>query len=131
MKGEIKVAELIYADESYKIIGACFNVYKEMGCGFLESVYHECLELELAYQNISYVSQQEVKLSYRGKKLSKTFIPDFICFEKIIVELKAVSKLADEHRAQVLNYLNATEYKLGLLVNFGHFPKLEYQRIVL
>jgi len=123
--------ELIYPNESYAIIGACFNVYKQMGCGFLESVYQECLGIELEYQGIPFQAQKELTVKYRDRPLKQTFKPDFVCYDAIIVELKAVSKLTDEHRAQMLNYLNATGFKLGLLVNFGHYPKLEYERIVL
>ena len=104
---------LIYPEESYKIIGACFNVYKEKGCGFTEPVYQECLEIELEHQEIQFEAQKKLKLIYRGKELEKTFKPDFICYNKLIVEIKAVSNLIDEHRAQVLNYLNATEMKIG------------------
>ena len=120
---------IVYANESYNIIGACFNVYKDKGCGFLESVYQECLQIEFDFKKIPYVAQQELYLNYRGKRLEKTFKTDFTCYEKIIVELKAVSKLIDEYRAQVLNYLNATGMELGILVNFGHYPQLEYERI--
>lgn len=123
--------DLIYADECYKIIGSCFEVYKDKGSGFLESVYQECLEIEFHHQGISSESQKELSLSYRGQILKQTYKPDFLCFGKIIVEIKALSGIIDEFRAQILNYLNATKYKLDLLVNFGHHPKLEYERIVL
>jgi GxxExxY protein len=122
--------DVVYKEESYRIIGACFEVYKERGCGFLEAVYQECLEIELGIQGIPFVVQPELVLSYKGTRLKQTYKPDFVCFEKIIVELKAVSGLADEHRAQVHNYLRATGVKLGLLVNFGHHPLLEWERIV-
>ena len=122
---------LICADETYKIIGACFEVYKQKGCGFLEPVYQECLEIELAVQNILYEPQKELFLEYRGQRLKSTYKPDFICFDKIVVEIKAVSNLIDEHRAQLLNYLHATGLKVGLLVNFGHFPKIEHERFVI
>jgi GxxExxY protein len=121
---------LIYRDESFKIIGACFEVYNDMGCGFLEPVYQECLAIEHRYQSIPFVPHQQLRLFYRDEELKQKYIPDFICFEKIIVEIKAVSKLTDEHRAQVINYLNATGYQLGLLVNFGGHPKLEWERLV-
>ena len=111
--------ELIYKEESYAIIGACFEVYKNKGCGFLEPVYHEFLEIELEFQRIPSLSKPPQTLQYRGRTLVQTFSPDFICYEKIILEIKAVSALCDEHRAQVLNYLSATVCKLGLLVNFG------------
>ena len=125
------MTEILFREESYSIVGACFNVYKDKGCGFLEPVYHECCEIEFSFQKIPFLSQPELELSYRGQLLRQRYKPDFICFDKVIVELKAVSALADEHRAQLLNYLNATKLKLGLLVNFGHHPKLEYERIVL
>lgn len=124
------MAEIIYREESYKIIGTCFEVYKEKGCGFTEPVYQECLQLELQLQGILYVSQPLMELQYKGTKLEQHFRADFVCFDCIIVELKAVSKLVDEHRAQVFNYLHANKFRLGLLVNFGHHPRLEYERIV-
>jgi GxxExxY protein len=122
--------ELIYKDESYAIIGACFAAYREKGCGFLEPVYHECLEIELEFQRISVLSKPSQTLQYRGRILIQTFNPDFVCYDKIILEIKAVSELCDEHRAQVLNHLSATGCKLGLLVNFGHYPGIEYERLL-
>ena len=122
--------DLIYKDEAFKIMGACFEVYKGKGCGFLEPVYQECLEIELELQGMPFVLQKSLKLEYKGRSLRQTYTPDFICYEKIILEIKAVTQLADEYRAQVINYLNATGYKLGLLVNFGHYPKLEWERLV-
>ncbi len=122
--------ELIYRDEAYRIVGACFEVYKEKGCGFLESVYQECLEIEFRLQGIPFVAQRIIMLEYKGEPLRHTYTPDFVCFNEIIVEIKAISELASEHRAQVINYLHATEIELGLLVNFGHYPKLEWERIV-
>ena len=123
--------ELVYKDESYRIMGACFEVYKEMGCGFVEPVYQECLELELGIQGLPFVAQAALRLRYKGRRLKRKYTPDFIIFGKIVVEIKAVKELADKHRAQVYNYLKATGYRLGLLVNFGHYPKVEYERIVL
>lgn len=123
------MSELIYEQESYAIRGACYEVYRVMGCGFLESVYQECLEIELSLRQIPFQSQVRLPLAYKRHPLKQECIPDFICHEKIILEIKAVSALIDEHRAQVLNYLNATKYRLGLLVNFGHYPGLEIERI--
>ena len=123
------MSELIYKDESYKIIGACFEVYNQKGFGFTELIYQECLEIEFQIQNISFVAQPKLELEYKGKKLNQFFVPDFICFDKIIVEIKAVSKLANEHLTQTLNYLNATQLKLAWLVNFGQFGGLERKRI--
>jgi len=123
--------DIIHPDESYRIIGACFEVYKDKGCGFLEAVFQECLELELGDQGIPFQPQSQLPLAYKGRPLKTRYVADFLCYEKVILEIKAVEKLADEHRAQLLNYLNATGHRLGLLVNFGHYPKLEWERIVL
>jgi GxxExxY protein len=125
------MSEIIYRDEAYRIMGACFEVYTEKGCGFLEAVYQECLEIEFMARETPFVAQPKLALSYRGRLLRQTYTPDFICFDRIVVELKAVTALADEHRAQVHNYLRATGHRLGLLVNFGHYPKVEYERIAL
>ena len=123
--------DILYKEESFAIIGACFNVYNDKGCGFLEPVYQECLGIEFVFQNIPAEPQKKLELFYREQKLEQFYQPAFVCFGKIIVELKAVEKIADGHRAQVLNYLNATGYKLGMIINFGHYPNLEYERIVL
>ena len=123
------MAEIVYKAESYAIIGACFEVYNEKGCGFLEPVYQECLGIEFEHQRIPAIAKPSLTLSYRGRILKQTYEPDYVCFGKIIVELKAVSALTDQHRAQLLNYLHATGFELGLLVNFGHYPGLEYERI--
>lgn len=122
--------EIIYRDESYAIMGACFEVYKEKGCGFLEGVYQECLALEFALQQIPVIAQIPLELAYKGRPLQQKYVPDFVCFDKIILEIKAVTQLDDVHRAQVHNYLRSTGYKLGLLVNFGHHPLLQHERIV-
>jgi GxxExxY protein len=125
------MSELLYPKESYAIVGVCFNVYNEMGCGFLEAVYQECLQMELRTQGIPFVAQPTLSLAYRGQQLKQTYQPDFVCYDRIVVELKVAECLADAHRAQVLNYLHATGFKLGLLVNFGQWPKLDYERIAL
>jgi GxxExxY protein len=124
------MADLIYKDESFKIMGACFEVYNELGCGFLEPVYQECLEIEMAMQEMPFRAQEQLKLRYKDHLLTQVYEPDFICWEKVIVEIKAVSELAHIHRAQLQNYLKATGHRLGLLVNFGNYPKLEWERIV-
>jgi GxxExxY protein len=121
--------KLIHEEETYRILGACFEVYKEKGCGFLEAVFQECLEMELGFQGIPFVAQPELALTYKGRPLKQKYKPDFVCYERVLVELKAVSKLTDEHRAQVINYLHATGLRVGLLVNFGHYPKVEHERI--
>lgn len=122
--------EIVYKDESYRIVGSCFEVYKEKGCGFVEPVYQECLSLELGFQGIPFLEQPALSMNYKGRLLTQTYKPDFVCYDKIVLEIKAASKLTDEHRAQVHNYLKATGHKLGLLVNFGHYPDVEWERIV-
>jgi GxxExxY protein len=123
--------DILCKEESFAIIGAGFNVYNDKGCGFLEPVYQECMGIELAFKEIPAEAQKKIDLFYRDQKLEHFYQPDFICFGKIVVELKAVDKITDAHRAQVINYLNATGLKLGLIINFGHYPGLEYERIVL
>jgi len=126
-----KHEKILFKEEGYEIQGAIFDVYREMGCGFLESVYQECLEKELGKRGISFVAQQELQLTYKGEPLQQTYRPDLICYGQIIVELKAVKDIAPEHKAQVINYLKATGIKLGLLVNFGTYPKASITRLAL
>ncbi len=128
--GKGVLMSLVYEQESYAIRGVVYEVYKNKGCGFVEPVYQECLQIEFLLRDLPAAPQPRLQLDYKGHPLRCEYIPDFICYGKIIVELKAVSKLADEHRAQVHNYLKATGYKLGLLINFGHYPKVELERIV-
>lgn len=122
---------IIYKEESYQIQGAIFEVYREMGCGFLEAVYQECLEKEFALRSMQFVAQQKLLLTYKRQPLSQSYQPDFICYGKIIVGLKAVKEIAPEHKAQVINYLKATGFKLALLVNFGSYPKATILRLAL
>jgi GxxExxY protein len=119
-----------HAEETYRILGACFEVYNEMGCGFLEPVYQECLESELRIQEIPFESQAVLEIEYKGIRLEKRYQPDLICFGTVVVEIKAAASLLIEHEAQLLNYLKVGEFEVGLLVNFGHYPKLEYTRLV-
>ncbi len=121
--------ELIYPRRGYKILGACFEVYKQVGCGFTEPLYQECLEFELLNRGIPFVSQPEIPFVYKGKKTKKHFVPDLVCFESVILEIKALENLTKRNESQVLNYLFATEMKLGILANFGHHPLLEHKRI--
>jgi GxxExxY protein len=121
--------QIVFKEEGYAIVGACFEVYNEKGCGFLEPVYQECLQIEFEHQSIPAIAKPALTLSYRDRPLLQTYQADFVCYGKIIVELKAASALADEHRVQLLNYLHATGFHLDLLVNFGHYPRLEYERI--
>jgi len=111
--------DLLYKEEAYQIMGACFEVYQE------------ALEMELELQSIPFSSQQRIKLYYKGREMNRRHLPDFLVIGKVTVEIKAVDKLTDKHRAQAINYLHATGCELTLLVNFGHYPKLEWERIVL
>ncbi len=123
--------KILYAEEGYRIQGAAFEVYREKGCGFLEPVYQECLYKEMRMQGVPFVAQPPVKLDYKGESLEQIYRPDFIAFEKIVLELKAVKAILPEHRAQAFNYLKATGLRLAIILNFGHFPKMEIERIVL
>jgi GxxExxY protein len=124
------MSDILFKSESYAIQGAIFDVYREIGCGFLEPVYQECLERELTFKKIPFVAQKELRLYYRGEMINKTYQADFLCYDKIIVEIKAVSEIIGAHNAQVLNYLKLSKLKLGLLVNFGHYPGATVDRIV-
>ena len=123
--------KVVFREESYAIQGAVFEVYREMGCGFLEAVYQECMEKELQRRGVQFRSRPELQLQYKGETLAQTYMPDLICHDRIVVELKAVKTLAPEHEAQILNYLKATGFKLGLLVNFGSYPTATVRRFVL
>jgi len=125
------MSELLFKDESYAIQGAVFEVYREVGCGFLEAVYQECFERELALRGIPFEAQKPLGLVYKGNPLVQTYKADVICYGKIIVELKAVREFAPEHRAQALNYLKLTGLRLVLLVNFGSHPLAKIERLVL
>jgi GxxExxY protein len=120
----------LFEKESYAIRGALFEVYKDKGAGFLEDVYQECLELELSDQNIPFEAQVSLDLNYKGRSLKKKYKPDFLCYDEIILEIKAVRQLEDIHRAQVINYLKATKKRLGFLVNFKSHPHITIERII-
>lgn len=122
---------LIFETETYEVLGACFEVYREKGCGFLEDVYQECLEIEFGIRGLPFVVKPPLELEYKGHKLRKKYEPDFFCHGKVILEIKAVKVLDDSHRAQLMNYLRATGIQVGLLVNFGHYPKVQHERFVL
>lgn len=117
-------------DESYGIIGCCMEVHSQLGCGFLEAIYQEALAIEFSQSGVPYQQQKELQIAYKGTHLEKKYIADFICYNKVIVEIKAVSELTDIHYAQLFNYLRATNIKLGLLFNFGR-KSLQYKRIIL
>jgi GxxExxY protein len=121
--------ELILMDEVYSIVGAAMEVSNELGAGFLEAVYQEAMVLELQERKIPFVAQNPIRISYKGRKLCKEYVPDLICFEQVIVEIKAIKQLTSNEEAQLLNYLKATKKTVGLLLNFGS-PKLEWKRMV-
>ena len=122
------MSELLFRQESYGIIGAAIDVHKQLGCGFVEPVYQEAFAEELRLRNIPFEREKVFTVTYKGKVLPKEFRADFVCYNQIIVELKAVSEFAEEHYAQVYNYLKASGMQLGLLINFGK-TSLEYKRI--
>ena len=119
---------MIYlSNESYSITGAAMQVYNTLGAGFLEAVYQEALAIELTKRGIPYEREKDLKIYYDGQELKQTYRADFVCYDNIIVEIKAVASLNDSHRSQVFNYLKATGFKLGLLFNFGHCGGLEFE----
>jgi GxxExxY protein len=123
--------DLLFPNEVFQIQGAVFEVYRAMGAGFLEGVYQECLALEFGRRSVPFAAQKALALEYKGQRLQQGYVADFVCYDRIIIELKAVRAIAPEHRAQTINYLRATGMKLGLLVNFGTAPKVEIERFAL
>jgi len=121
--------KIIFKEESYKIIGICMNIHSTLGNGFLEAVYCEVLEKEFVKNNIPYQREVKLDLFFNGEKLDKKYKADFICFDNIILEIKAVSFIHENFTKQTLNYLKATDKKLGLLINFGE-KSLNYKRII-
>ena len=124
------MTELLYRAETFVLIGACYEVYNHMGFGFVEAVYQECLEIEFRQRRVPVLVQPLIELHYKDARLEQTYRPDFTCYEKIVLEIKSVSEITDQHRSQVHNYLKATRFRLGLLMNFGAHPKLDYERII-
>jgi len=123
------MSELIYKDEVFAIVGAAIEVHRVLGSGFLEGVYQEAMEIECASKNLPFIAQK-IQIHYKDRVLKKEYIADLICFENIIVELKALDKLTGREEAQVINYLKVTGYRVGVLINFGSHPKLEWKRFV-
>ena len=121
--------DYLYERETYQIIGAMMEVHKTLGCGFLEAVYQEALSIEFEKQKIPFVKEKKLILFYKGIQIEKFYIADFICFDKIIVELKALSALTSTHDSVMINYLKATKLKVGLLANFGE-RSLKYKRLI-
>jgi len=122
---------LIFAEEVYAIAGAAIEVHKKLGPGFLEAVYQEALEIEFGLRGIPFTSQKNLTVRYKGVVLRKEYCADFVCYGKIIVELKALSKLSGTDEAQLINYLRATGLEVGVLINFGSSPRLDWKRFVL
>ena len=121
--------ELIYKEETFKIIGAAMEVHRTLGCGFLEAVYQEALAIEFKKQNIPYKQEKKLEIQYKEQTLSKYYEADFMCYDKIIVETKAIKELSGIDEAQVINYLKATGLKIGILINFGA-ESLEHKRLL-
>ena len=122
---------LLHADEVFRIQGAIFEVNKVLGAGFLEAVYQESLALEFASRGVPFAAQPSLTIDYKGTRLRQVYVPDFICYDCVLVELKALGVFAPEHRAQVLNYLKASGLRVGLLVNFGSSAKAQIERFIL
>lgn len=128
--GHEQEENVLYKEECYKINGCIYAVNRKLGSGFLEAVYQEALEIELRRENIPFSSQQKLEILYDGIPLSNSYIADIVCYNKILIELKAISKINNQHKAQLMNYLAATGFRLGLLVNFNSYPKAEIIRMV-
>jgi len=125
------VSELLLKDEVYAVAGAAMEVYYQLGSGFLEPVYQQALEIELGRRRIPFEAQKPLKLFYKDVELRKEYIPDFICYEQIIVEIKSLERLTNIETAQLINYLKITKMHVGVLINFGSRPKLEWKRYVI
>lgn len=121
---------LLFKDEVYTIIGAAIEVHRELGHGFLEAVYHEALEIELTSRKIPFTSQQNLPIVYKGQQLKKEYIADLICYNQIVVKLKALNTLSGKEEGQLLNHLKATNLRVGLLINFGSVGRLEWKRFI-
>jgi GxxExxY protein len=121
----------MFAEEGYRFMGAAFEVYNDRGYGLAEEIYQECLEIELEVRGMSFVSKQELRCFYKGRELKKRYVPDLLVLGGLIVELKAVTELAPEHEAQLLNYMRIARQPVGYLVNFGHKDTLRWKRFIL
>ena len=130
-RGPHNVKELIFKEEVYGIVGAAMEVYYVLGRGFSEPVYQEALEIEFRMRGIPFQPQDEVLIFYKGQSLRKKYVPDFICYKEIIIELKALNGVSGREVSQLLHYLKATKFHLGLLINFGSPGKLEWHRYVI
>lgn len=124
------VESLLLSEEVYRVVGCAFKVHNTLGSGFLESVYQDALEVEFERAGVEFVHKPALKIFYDGVELKSTFQPDVVCFGSVILELKAVNCLSKLHEIQLINYLKGTGYKVGVLLNFGSFSKLEWRRLV-
>ena len=124
------MTDLLYKDEVYAIVGAAMDVYNDLGPGFLENVYQEAMEIEVDARKIPSKPIQEIHIRYKGRPLKKFYIADLVCYDRIVVEIKAIDKLTLREDCQLLNYLKATGMKVGVLFNFGRYPSLEWKRLV-
>ena len=127
---KIQEHDLLFKEEVYQIVGAAIEVHRELGPGFLEAVYQEAIEIELGARLIPFSSQRLLDIFYKGIRLNKEYLADLLCFDKIIIELKAIDRLSRKEESQVLNYLKAANMRVGLLINFGSVGKLEWKRFV-
>lgn len=122
--------ELLLKEEVYAVVGAAIEVHREMGCGFFEAAYQEAMELEMGERGVPYLSQQLLKIRYKQWVLKKEYIADFICYGKLLIEIKAIDRLTSKDEAQVLNYLKATGFEVAVLINFGAHGRLQWKRLV-
>jgi GxxExxY protein len=123
--------ELLFKDEVYSIVGAAFEVYNTLGPGFLEAVYHEALAVEFTERHIPFSPKKPLQITYKGRVLEKSYIPDFVCHGAVVVEIKALNQLTSTDQAQLLNYLTAARMTIGLLINFGSARTLQWKRMAL
>jgi GxxExxY protein len=122
--------ELVFREEVYAVVGAAIEVHRELGAGFLEAVYQEAMERELSARGIAFESQRELVIQYKGQPLGKSYVCDLLCFDKVLIELKAMDRLTGREEAQLINYLKAAGLPVGLLINFGAHGKLEWRRLI-
>jgi GxxExxY protein len=122
--------DLLFKEEVYAIVGAAMAVHNDLGAGFLEAVYQEAMEMELTEKGVPFARQVPLTIWYRGKQLQKHYVADLVCFDRIVVDLKAITQLTSREQAQMLNYLKATRLRLGVLINFGDPGQLEWERVV-
>ena len=124
------MGELLLKDEVYAVVGAAMEVWKVLGAGFLEPVYHEAMLRELGLRSVPFESKKPVGVTYKGQLLEKAYVPDLLCYGQVIVELKAIDRLSGREEAQILNYLKATGLRVGVLINFGGAGALDWKRFV-